>query len=140
MYFFWTPEHYIVAGNVTLLTFIRKWWLKVRICSHNYVRWDRRKMLNLLDTCLHYLEARVYNSIKKTDSWTEVIHMNSLPQRSSRLIRTLPPGLKSSWIKLSVPSTVIENLHVEVIILWIWILCEPVTDWLYNLFYWLIRK
>ena len=57
-------------------------------------------MFNLFDTCLHYLEARVYHSIKKTDLRTEAIHLKRLPDaEATRLIRPLPPGSKSSWTK-----------------------------------------
>ena len=101
IYLFWKPKHYFVEGNVTLFIFIRGWWLKVRSYSHNYIRWDRRKMFNDFDTCLHYLEARVYHSINKSDSQTEAIHLKSLPHKCSSTNKAPAPWFKSSWIKLS---------------------------------------
>ena len=58
-------------------------------------------MFDDFDTCVHYLEARVYHSINKSDSQTEAIHLKSLPHKCSSTNKPLPPGLKSSWIKLS---------------------------------------
>ena len=93
-----------MAGNVTLFTFIRGCWLRVGSCSHDYIRWGGRKMFNLFDTCLHYLEARVYHSIKKTDLRTEAIHLKSLPHRSYSTNKAPAP-----WFKILLDKTNLDK-------------------------------
>ena len=62
-------------------------------------------MFNLFDTCLHYLEARVYHSIKKTDLRTEAIHLKSLPHRSYSTNKAPAP-----WFKILLDKTNLDKM------------------------------
>ena len=61
-------------------------------------------MFNLFDTCLHYLEARVYHSMKKTDLRTEAIHLKSLPHRSYSTNKAPAP-----WFKILLDKTNLDK-------------------------------